>query len=161
VGKFFTTSTTWEVKVKSLSHVWLFATSWTIACQAPPSMGFSRQDYWSVLPFPSPGDLPVPEVEPRSPELQADSLPSEPPGNHHLWSPLLFDNCTWSDLHGRRKPEHSGRFEMHSLHLWCILNFPNLATKRNSGLLFWLKFANGKGRGHTFYCLSQLAPDVL
>ena len=45
-------------KVKSPSYVWLFATQWTVACQSPPSMGFSRQEYWSVLPFPSPGDLP-------------------------------------------------------------------------------------------------------
>ena len=66
--------------VKSLSHVQLFATPWTVAQQAPPSMGFSRQEYWSGLPFPSPGDLPDPGIEPRSPTLQADSLPSEPPG---------------------------------------------------------------------------------
>ena len=52
----------------------------TIACQAPPSMGFSRQEYWSRLPFPSPGDHPNQGSEPRSPTLQADSLPSEPPG---------------------------------------------------------------------------------
>ena len=52
------------------------ATPWTIACQAPLSMGFSRQEYWSGLPFPSPGDLPDPGIEHRSPTLQADSLPS-------------------------------------------------------------------------------------
>ena len=57
-----------------------FATPWTIACQAPLSMGFSRPEYWSGLPFPSPGDLPDPGMEPGSPILQADSLPSEPPG---------------------------------------------------------------------------------
>ena len=51
------------------------ATPWTIACQAPLSMGFSRMEYWSGLPFPSPGDLPNPGIEPRSPALQADSLP--------------------------------------------------------------------------------------
>ena len=56
------------------------ATPWTIACQAPPSMGFSRQEYWSGLLFPSLGDLPDPGIELRSPTLQADSLPSEPPG---------------------------------------------------------------------------------
>ena len=54
---------------------------WTIAHQAPPSMGFSRQEYWSGLPFPSPGDLPDPGIEPRSPTLQADALTSAPPGN--------------------------------------------------------------------------------
>ena len=53
---------------------------WTLAHQAPPSMGFSRQGYWSGLPFPSPGDLPDPGIEPRSPTLQADALTSAPPG---------------------------------------------------------------------------------
>ena len=53
---------------------------WTVAHQAPPSMGFSRQEYWSWLPFPSPGDLPDPGIEPRFPRLQADALISAPPG---------------------------------------------------------------------------------
>ena len=69
-----------KVKVKSLSHVRLFVTPWTIAYQAPPSMGFSRQECWSGLPFPSPGDLPDPGIEPGSPTLQAGTLPPEPPG---------------------------------------------------------------------------------
>ena len=55
-------------------------TPWTVAYQAPPSMGFSRQECWSGLPFPSPEDLPNPGIEPESPALQADALPSEPPG---------------------------------------------------------------------------------
>ena len=55
-------------------------TPWTVAHQAPLSMGFSRQEYWSGLPFPSPGDLPDPGIEPGSPALQADSLPTEPWG---------------------------------------------------------------------------------
>ena len=57
------------------------ATPWTAACQAPPSVRFSRLEYWSGLPFPSPRDLPNPGIEPRSPTLQADSLPSALPGN--------------------------------------------------------------------------------
>ena len=69
-----------KMKVKSLSRVRLFATSWTVAYQAPPSVGFSRQEYWSGLPFPSPGDPPDPGIEPWSPTLQADALSSEPPG---------------------------------------------------------------------------------
>ena len=64
--------------MKLLSHVRLFVTPWTVAQQAPLSMGFSRQEYWSGLPFPSPGDLPDPGIEPRSPALQADALTSEP-----------------------------------------------------------------------------------
>ena len=66
-----------KVKVKSLSRVQLFATPWTVAHQAPPSMGFSRQEYWSGLPSLSPGDLPDPGIEPRSPALPADALTSE------------------------------------------------------------------------------------
>ena len=63
--------------MKSLSRVRLFATPWTVTYQAPPSMGFSRQECWSGLPFPS-GDLPDPGIEPGSPALQADALLSEP-----------------------------------------------------------------------------------
>ena len=76
LGTFFTSL----VKVKSLSRVRLFVTPWTVAHQAPPSMGISRQEYWSGLPFPSPGDLPNAGIKPGSPALQADALTSEPPG---------------------------------------------------------------------------------
>ena len=69
-----------KVKVKSLSRVRLFATPCTVAYQIPPSKGFSRQEYWSGVPFPPPGDLPHPGIEPRSPELHTDAWPSEPPG---------------------------------------------------------------------------------
>ena len=74
-------------KVKSLSHIRLFVAPWTVAHQAPMSVEFSRQEYQSGLPFPSPGDLPYPGLEPRSPVLQADSLPSEPPGK---WFVISF-----------------------------------------------------------------------
>ena len=77
---------TLKVKVKSLSRVRLFATPWTVAYQAPPSMGFSRQECWSGLLFPSPGDHPDPGIEPRSPALQADTLLSEPPGKPPPWN---------------------------------------------------------------------------
>ena len=76
-----------ERKVKSLSCVQLFATPLTVACQAPLSMGFSRQEYWSGLPFPSSVDFPDPGIEPGSVALQADTFPSEPPGK-----PLEFDS---------------------------------------------------------------------
>ena len=68
-----------DVCAYSSSCVLLFTTPWTVACQAPLPMGFSRQYYWSELPCPSPGDPPDPEIEPRSP-VQADSLPSKSPG---------------------------------------------------------------------------------
>ena len=78
-------------KVKSLSHVWLFAAPWIVAHQASKSMGFARQEYWNGLPFPSPEDLPYPGIEPGAPILQADSLPSEPPGNpNEFWSTPVF-----------------------------------------------------------------------
>ena len=71
-------------EVKVLSCVRLFANPWAVACQAPLSMEFSKQGYWSGLPFPSPGDLPIPDIEPGSPALQEDSLPSEPQGKPHV-----------------------------------------------------------------------------
>ena len=61
-------------------NLWTFCDPWTVAHQAPLSMGFSRQEYWSGLPFPSPGDLPNPGIKPRSPTLQADALTSAPLG---------------------------------------------------------------------------------
>ena len=70
-----------KVKVKSLSRVRLIVTLWTVAYQTPQSVEFSRQEYWSGFPFPSPGDLPNPGIEPRSPTFQADALTSKPPGN--------------------------------------------------------------------------------
>ena len=86
--------------MKSLSCVRLFATPWTIAHQAPLSMEFSRQKYWSRLPFPSPGDLSNPGIELGASSLWADALPSEPPGkseaslNTHLVAPkFLISSC--------------------------------------------------------------------
>ena len=73
------------VKKWSCSVVSDSAIPWTVVSQASLSMGFSRQEYWSGLPFPSPGDLPDPGIEPSSPALQADALPSEPPGNITHW----------------------------------------------------------------------------
>ena len=66
--------------MKSLSRVQLFATPWTVAYQAPPSMGFSKEEYWSGFPFPSQGDLPHPGIKPGSPAFKTDALPSEPQG---------------------------------------------------------------------------------
>ena len=76
--------------MKSLNRVRLFATPWTVAHQAPPSMGFSRQEYWSGLPLPFPGDLPDPGIKPRSPTLQVDALTSEPPGKPKIFLCLFL-----------------------------------------------------------------------
>ena len=66
--------------LKKLSRVWLFVTLWTVAHQAPLSKGFSRQEYWSGLPFPAPGDPPYPEIEPTSPALPGRFFTAEAPG---------------------------------------------------------------------------------
>ena len=81
-----TTMIHWKSEMKSLSRVQLFVTPWTVAYKAPPSTGFSRQEYWSGLPFPSPGESSQPRGWTRSPALQADALPSKPPGK------LLLNN---------------------------------------------------------------------
>ena len=107
--------------VKLLSRVRLSATPWTVARQAPPSMGFSRQEYWSGLPFPSPGDLPNPGIEPRSPTLQADSLLSEPPGKAQDLLELtpkkdvLFNIGDWNAKVGSQEtPGVTGKFGLGS-----------------------------------------------
>ena len=94
-----------KVKVKSLSRVRLFVTPWTMAYQAPPSMGFSWQEYWSGLPFPSPGDLPDPGIQPGSPAFQEDALTSEPLGKP-FWTTKEIPKCNFptcsvssTDLH--------------------------------------------------------------
>ena len=87
-----------KVKVKLLSHVRVFATPWMVAYQAPLSTGFSRQENWSGLPFPSPGDLPNPGIEPGSPALQTDALPSEPPGKPLLLLLLLLSHFSCVQL---------------------------------------------------------------
>ena len=84
--------------MKSLSRVRLLATPWTAAYQAPPSVGFSRQEYWSGLPFPSPEDLPNPDMEPRSLALQVNCLPSEPPRKLHTY-PCLNIICQMAVNH--------------------------------------------------------------
>ena len=77
-----------SVKVKDGHSCLTLATPWTVAHQAPLSMEFCRQEYWGGLPFPSSGDLPDPGIKPMSPELQEDSLPSEPPRK-----PIVNSEC--------------------------------------------------------------------
>ena len=93
-----TVSEKWREE-KSLSHVRLFLTLWAVAHQASRSRGFSRHEYWSGLPFPSPGDLSDPGIEPRSPTLQAEALTSEPPGRPHFRE--RRHQCEWKAF-GRR-----------------------------------------------------------
>ena len=95
--------------------VQLFLTPQTVALQAPLSMKFSRQEYWSGSPFPSPGNLPNPGIEPGSPALQAEALPSEPPGKPKnigagslslLQGIFLTQELNWGLLHCRRNLYH-------------------------------------------------------
>ena len=81
----------------------LFAIPRTVACQTPLSMRFSGQEYWNGLPFPSPGDLPDPGIEPGSPALQADSLPSKPPGKSPKLYWLTRKLCFLVVMKGNRK----------------------------------------------------------
>ena len=95
-----------KVKVKSLSRVPLFATPWTVAYQSPLSMGFFRQEYWSGLPFPSPGDLSSPGIEPGFPSIGGSALTSEPMKQleitaikiHHKNWGLSKENPMWKSL---------------------------------------------------------------
>ena len=75
----------WSFESDRLSRIWLFATVWTVTRQAPLSMGFSRQGYWSGLPFPSPGSFSSPRIKPGSPALQADSYHLSHQGRNSKW----------------------------------------------------------------------------
>ena len=107
-------------KWKSFSPVWLFETPWTVACQAPLSMGFPRQECWSGLPFPSPGDLPDPGIEPTSPPsymLLMDSLPSKSLGKlKRLCSnPAKFPRQN-------QRPRYNGRQKDAGCGIWAELS---------------------------------------
>ena len=90
--------------MKSLSRVRLFVTPWTVADQALLSMGFSRQEYWSGLPFPSPGDLPDSGIEPGFPVLEADALTSEPPGKTRKVGEKRKEKLLWGFLAKALRP---------------------------------------------------------
>ena len=119
-------------KWKSLSRVRLFVTPWTIQ-----SMEFSRPEYWSGQPFPSPGDLPNPGIKPRSSTLQVDSLPAEPQGKPKrtgvgslslLQRISLIQELSWGLLHLRRKARWSNRSTLGPSFLPCLLKEPSVLT---------------------------------
>ena len=108
-------------KVKSFSCVWVFVTPWTVAYETSPSIGFSRQEYWSGLALPSSEDLPDPGIKPGSPALQAVALPSEPPGkpkNTGVGSlsllPSVFHGFGYTATVGQVQREITSL----SLHIW-------------------------------------------
>ena len=100
--------------MKSLSCAQLYATPQTVAYQAPLSMGFPRQEYWSGLPFPFPGDRPSPEIEPGSPELKADTLLSEP-----IWLFIVYYNH-------RNKFEYTQGFLLYTGNSKYLVNGSNI-----------------------------------
>ena len=117
----------WKI-YRSLSHVQLFATLWTVAHQSPPSMGFSRQEYRSWLPFPSPGDLPDSGIEPRSPALQADALTSKPPGKPKVkWSYSVVTLCDPMDCSLPGSSVH-GIFQAIVLE-WIAISFSRASSR--------------------------------
>ena len=97
----------------SFSCILLFVTPWTVAWQAPLFMGFSRQEYWSAEPFPSPGDLPDPGIKIQSPALQADFLPSESPGK-----PITIYKCMYVYLKCLYYFFHMSLGKLHTSWLW-------------------------------------------
>ena len=132
--------------MKSLSRVRLFATPWTVAHQASSSMGFSRQEYWSGLPFPSPGDLPNPGIEPRSPTLQAEALTSDTREAIKLW----INGYMYTQTHAHT---HRG-----SLVAQLVKNPPAKAgDSRDSGSVSGLGRSPGEGNGNQlqYSCLEN------
>ena len=117
-------------KWKLLSRVWLFATPWTIQ-----SMEFSRPEYWSGYPFPSPGDLPDPMIEPRSPALQADSLPAEP-----QWKPKNTGVGSLSLLQGIFSTQELNWGLLH-----CRWILYHLNHQGNSRILEWVDYPFSRG----------------
>ena len=103
-----------------LSHVWLFVTGWAVAHQTSLSMGLSRQEYWSTSPFPSPAGLPDPGIQPRSPILQADSLPSDLPQKPMDWKVKPKRAAFFFLLDSVQMPENPT----------CILGFQVLCLKQ-------------------------------
>ena len=114
-----------------------FATLWTAVCQAPLSMGFSRQEYWSGLPFPSPEDLPDPGIRPASPvslALQADSLLTQSPGKWVSWASLVAQTVKNSPAVQETQVQLEEDFFVLSLQLPEILPFPSPGDLPSPGI---------------------------
>ena len=124
------------VKVKSLNRVRLLETPWTVAHQAPPSMGFSRQEYWNGLPFPSPGDLPDPVVEPGSPTLQADTFTIWATREACIWVESSVTGRTSSYEAMRKSRGNPSRWRKQQMKvLWDRKTTPYLLGPRSLGIM--------------------------
>ena len=127
--------------MKSLSRVRLFATLWTVARQAPLSMGFSRQEYWSGLPFPSPEDLPNPGIEPGSPALQADALSSEPGKTYEglFIAPLLFYTIiSLYNKHANNPNVHEERWANKLWHSHTMEYYTTMKMNKTQKVMIWI-----------------------
>ena len=114
---------------------------WTVICQPPLSMGFPKQEYWSGVPIPSPGDPPDPGIEPRSPALQGDSLPSEPPGKPYLSKPKF--NLGLGNYH--QWTDHERNQFSPWLRVWDIVSSSSLKWVVATGIKYRLSCSsNGK-----------------
>ena len=146
--------------MKLLSHVRLFATSWTVAYQAPLSMEFSRQEYWSGLPVPSPQNIPNPGIKPRSSTLQADSLPSEPPGKpmciHESQSEVTQSCPTLCDLMDCSLPGSS----VHGIFQARILEWVAISPSRRSPPRDWTQISCIVGRHFTVWDTREVPEQV-
>ena len=121
-----------KVKVKSFSQVRFFATPWTVAYQDPLSIGFSRQEYWSGLLFPSPEDLPHPDIKPGFPTLQADSLPGKPKVKVKPFSRVRLFATPWTVAY--QDPQSMG---LSRQEYWRGLPFPSPGDLPNPGIECW------------------------
>ena len=125
-----------------------FATPWAATCQAPLTMGFSGQEYWSGLPFPSPGDLPDPGIKPRSPALQADSLPTElrgKPPHREISLCIRMSPPSWASLPPHPHPTSLG-------HLWASSWSPRVMQQFPTSIYFT------HGNEYTLKLLFQFIP---
>ena len=127
-----------KVKGKSPSHVRLFTTPWTVAHQAPPSMGFSRQEYWSGVPFPSLEDLPDPWIKRRSLAFQADALTSEPPGKPRKKETLPLVT-TWMKLEGIKWKKTERQAVPTYIHIDVYITHRNRVEWWLLGAKMWVK----------------------
>ena len=136
----------------SLSRARLFATPWTVVCKTPLSMEFSRQEYWTVLPFPSPGGLPESRAEPTSPEspaLQADSLSTEPSWWLKKCLPAIWE--TWFQSLGRKDPLVKEMATQSSTLAWKIPWMEEPGRLQFMGLQSWIRLRDFTFFSFTFY----------
>ena len=131
-------------KKKGRSGMSHSSTPWTVAHQTPPSVGFSRQEYWSGVPLPSPGDLPDPGIEPGTPAMRADALPCEPPGN----PPFSTLNLRKSKLGLDRVCDKPRRRRRRVHHFECSSHLPSeLQPTPSLGSLRLLQTGRGRAAG--------------